>query len=204
MNKLVVGSVIRHILTVVATLLVSKGISIDGATLDMLAQLITGVLLGTGVIAQSYISKAKPVDVLVQDPIDVESTKSAPKGFHLSNRSLNNLKGVDKDLVRVMKIAIVDSPYDWVITEGLRSAERQREMLRTKKSRVKRSKHQDGLACDIMCYDEHGKGTWDLKYYKAVADHIKEVAMNEGLEITWGGDWTDLVDGVHFEIKGAD
>ncbi|WP_261787233.1 M15 family metallopeptidase [Fusobacterium necrophorum] len=34
-----------------------------------------------------------------------------------------------------------------------------------------------------------------------MADHIKKVAKDMGLTITWGGDWKKLVDGPHFQIE---
>lgn len=214
MNKIFISSIVRHILTIVATLLAAKGISIDAGTISSVSDLILGLVLGGGVMINSYVEKkAKPVDAAANSfsleetppvfPIvtEPESTKEAPKGFYLSERSEKALKGVDADLVKVMKIAIVDSPYDFVITEGLRSAERQEEMRRTKKSQVKHSKHQDGLAVDIMCYDENGKGTWEHKYYNAVAAHIKKIAEVNEVEIEWGGDWQRFVDAVHFQVN---
>ena len=201
MNKVIITSIIRHVLTVVATLLATKGISIDEGTVTSITDLIVGLMLGGSVMAQSYMEKSKSDKVLKENPIiEPESTKSAPKGFFLSERSLNNLKGVNKDLAKVMEIAIVNSPYDFVITEGVRSAERQEEMLRTKKSRVRHSKHQDGFAVDIMAYDENGKGTWEHTYYEAINGHIQEIANLEGVTITWGGTW-QMVDAVHFQIE---
>ena len=201
MNKAIIGTVIRHLLTVAATLLAAKGISIDAGTVTSITDLIVGLVLGGGVMVQSYVEKSNSDKVLKENPIiEPESTKLAPKGFFLSERSLNNLKGVNKDLAKVMKIAIVNSPYDFVITEGVRSAERQAEMLRTKKSKVRHSKHQDGLAVDIMAYDENGKGTWEHTYYEAINGHIQEIASLEGVTITWGGTW-QMVDEVHFQIE---
>lgn len=210
MKNIFISSIVRHILTIVATLLAAKGVSIDAGTISSVSDLILGLVLGGGVMINSYVEKnAKPVDAVVNpfslkdNPIvaEPESTKEAPKGFHLSERSEKALKGVDADLVKVIRIAVVDSPYDFVITEGLRSAERQEEMRRTKKSQVKHSKHQDGLAVDIMCYDENGNGTWEHKYYNAVAAHIKKIAEVNEVEIEWGGDWQRFVDAVHFQVN---
>ena len=201
MNKVIVGSVIRHILTVVATLLAAKGISIDAGTVTSITDLIVGLMLGGGVMVQSYVEKSKPKDVLIENPIIEPEPVVLHKGFFLSDRSLKAMKGLHKDLVQLIKVGIVNSPYDFVITEGLRSAERQAEMLRTKKSKVRHSKHQDGFAVDIMAYDENGKGTWEHTYYEAINSHIQEVANLEGIVITWGGTWTTLVDAVHFQIE---
>ena len=39
-----------------------------------------------------------------------------------------------------------------------------------------------------------------MKYYEAVATHLKEVARLEGTNITWGGEWKQK-DAVHFQIE---
>ena len=41
--------------------------------------------------------------------------------YKFSQRSLNNLKGVDERLVRLMKDVLSISPHDFGITEGLRT-----------------------------------------------------------------------------------
>ena len=161
MNKVIIKSIIRHVLTVVATLLAAKGISIDAGTITSITDLIVGLVLGGGVMVQSAVEKSKGDKVLKENPI-VEPepvVEVKHKGFFLSDRSLKAMKGIHKDLVQLIKVGIVNSPYDFVITEGLRSAERQTELLKANKSWTKHSKHQDGLAFDIMCYDENGKPT---------------------------------------------
>ena len=204
MNTAIMQSIIRHSVGMLGVWIATKyGFNIDEGTVNSVSELVIGLVLSGGAVIAGSVDKSKPKDVLIDNPIIVEpeSTKLAPKGFFLSERSMNNLKGVNKDLVKVIQTAIVNSPYDFVVTEGIRSAAKQAEMLRTKKSQVRHSKHQDGLAVDIMAYDENGKGTWDMRYYEAIAAHIQEVARLEGADITWGGSWTTLKDGVHFQIE---
>ena len=114
--------------------------------------------------------------------------------YKFSNRSLNNLKGVDMKLVDLMTEVLQKSPYDFGITEGLRTLEKQKE------SQTMNSYHLNGRAVDIVVYKD-GKVTWDLKYYKEIADIVKRIAAEKGLKITWGGDWKTLVDGPHFQIE---
>lgn len=45
--------------------------------------------------------------------------------YSYSTRSLNNLKGVHPDVVKVFMEAIKESPYDFIITWGLRTAQQQ-------------------------------------------------------------------------------
>lgn len=120
--------------------------------------------------------------------------------YKLSQRSLDKLQGVHRDLQRVIKEAITCSPYDFGITEGLRTIERQKQLVAEGKSRTMNSRHLKGLAVDIACYI-NGNVTWDFAVYKEVADHIKAVAKLNDVKITWGGDWEGFRDGPHFQIE---
>lgn len=120
--------------------------------------------------------------------------------FKFSSRSKERLKGVDEKLVDVIETSLMESPYDFGITEGLRTIEKQKEYVKAGKSQTIKSYHLNGRAVDIVVYKD-GKVTWDLKYYKEIADIVKEIAAEKGLKITWGGDWKTLVDGPHFQIE---
>ena len=45
--------------------------------------------------------------------------------FNYSKQSLQKLEGVHPDLVKVMKLAITNSPYDFKITQGVRTGAEQ-------------------------------------------------------------------------------
>lgn len=120
--------------------------------------------------------------------------------FKFGTRSNNNLKGVKPELVKLMKEAIVNSPYDFMITCGLRTKEEQKVLVATGKSRTMKSKHLTGDAVDIAVL-VNGEVSWDLKYYKEVATHVKKMAKTLGIRITWGGDWSGFIDGPHFQLE---
>ena len=48
--------------------------------------------------------------------------------YNLSTRSLNTMVGVNPDLVKVIKEAITNSPFDFMITQGVRTAKYQNEL----------------------------------------------------------------------------
>ena len=120
--------------------------------------------------------------------------------FNFSKASLDKMNGVDSKLVNLMKEAIKDSPYDFGITEGIRTLERQKELFAQGKTKTLKSYHLVGKAVDVKVY-VNGEITWDFKYYKEVADCVKEVARKLGYVITWGGDWKTFKDGPHFQIE---
>lgn len=129
--------------------------------------------------------------------------------FKLSRRSLVRLNGVNSILIAIAVDAVRKSPFDFGIADmgGLRTAVEQHRLYLDGKSKldgyVNQSKHQKGLAFDIVCYKEN-KITWDEDVFRAVAAHIRKVAKEQyNHELTWGGDWMKFVDMPHFELKNG-
>ena len=120
--------------------------------------------------------------------------------YKFSEKSKKKLETVDIKLQNLMNVAIKESPYDFSITEGIRTMKRQIELVAQGKSRTLKSYHLRGKAVDIAVWID-GKVTWDFKYYKEVADCIKRVARKLGYIITWDGDWKTFKDGPHFQIE---
>lgn len=69
--------------------------------------------------------------------------------FRLSQRSLRNLEGVHPRLVALVREAVALSPVDFMITEGLRTPERQVSLVRAGASRTLNSRHLTGHAVDV-------------------------------------------------------
>ena len=67
--------------------------------------------------------------------------------YKFGRRSRERLKGVDVRLVNVLNELI--KMMDVTIIEGLRSAERQKELLAKGATKVKYSKHMEGKAVDL-------------------------------------------------------
>ncbi len=132
-----------------------------------------------------------------------------------STSSLQKLAGVHPDLVRVMNRALVIAPFDFRITEGLRSIERQRELVRIGASKTLNSRHLKarngfGHAVDLVPLvdlDKDGKIETEEMYawplYHKLAPAIKEAARLEGVPIEWGGDWKTFKDGPHWQLPFA-
>lgn len=118
----------------------------------------------------------------------------------LSERSLRNLEGIHPKLREVVKRAIEITPIDFGITEGLRSIEKQKQLVKEGKSRTLRSYHLTGKAVDVVAYVD-GKVTWDWQPYVLIAEAFKQAADEVGVRITWGGIWEDFRDGPHFQIE---
>lgn len=122
--------------------------------------------------------------------------------FKLSQRSLDRLKGVHPDLVKVVKRAIQISQYDFMVVEGLRSKETQAEYVKKGVSKTMNSYHLTGHAVDLAPL-ENGVIDWNNKkgQFDAVAKAMKQAAKELNVQIEWGGDWVRFVDKPHFQVK---
>lgn len=123
----------------------------------------------------------------------------ADQRFKLGATSLSRLKGVHPDLVKVVHEAIKRTPLDFTVLEGLRTKERQKQLVVKGASKTMNSYHLTGHAVDIAPL-VNGQVTWDWKYYHQLAPVIKQAAKELGVNITWGGDWKTFKDGPHWQI----
>ena len=117
----------------------------------------------------------------------------------LTARCGQRLAGVHPDLVRVVERAARDGTKFRVI-EGLRTMDRQAELVRAGKSQTMRSRHLTGHAVDLAALDEAGRVTWARPAYEALASQMKTAAAAEGVPVEWGGDWRSFFDGPHFQL----
>lgn len=127
--------------------------------------------------------------------------------FKFSKASWEKLKGVHEDLINVMEHAIQISVVDFRITHGIRTQEEQDALYaqgRTKPGQIvtwtRKSRHMTGHAVDVVAL-VNGKISWDISYYKQIADAVKEAAQKLGIMIDWGGDWVKSKDYPHFELS---
>jgi peptidoglycan L-alanyl-D-glutamate endopeptidase CwlK len=117
-----------------------------------------------------------------------------------SERSLKNLNGIHPDLRRVMDRALQESPLDFVVIEGLRTEERQRQLVASGASKTMNSRHLTGHAVDLVPIGPNGKAAFDWPLYHKLGPAIEAAAKKEGVDITWGGRWSKFRDGPHFEL----
>lgn len=116
----------------------------------------------------------------------------------LNPRSEKNLAGVHPKLVSVVRRAADVSDIDFMVIEGLRTVERQKQLVAKGASKTMNSKHITGHAVDIAPMVD-GEIRWDWPLYHKLAPIIKQSAKDMGVNITWGGDWK-FMDGPHWEI----
>jgi peptidoglycan LD-endopeptidase CwlK len=120
--------------------------------------------------------------------------------FKFSQRSRNNLVGVHPHLVAIMERAIAITEIDFVVIEGLRTIERQRELVAKGASRTMNSRHLTGHAVDIVPLLD-GEISWRWPLYRELAPFIKAAARDCRYPIQWGGDWKTFKDAPHWELS---
>ena len=117
-----------------------------------------------------------------------------------SQRSLGNLKGIHPDLRRVIDRALQESPLDFIVIEGLRTKERQTQLVKQGASKTMNSRHLTGHAVDLLPIGHDGKAAFDWPLYDRLGPAVEAAAKKEGVAIAWGGRWKSFRDGPHFEL----
>jgi peptidoglycan LD-endopeptidase CwlK len=117
----------------------------------------------------------------------------APPAELLTPRDLERLAGVHPDLVRVVKRARGYAAF--IVDEGVRSVERQRQMIREGRSRILMARahlgrHVTGHAVDLYPIIP-GKRVADMprEDYAEVVQAMKRAAAEERVEMEHGYDW---------------
>lgn len=110
--------------------------------------------------------------------------------YTLSTRSMNRLDMVHPFLVRAITNTIVDSPFDFGISSGVRTLKEQQKLVDIGASQTLNSRHRPetyieggiekrhGFAIDIFVVDDVGQAVWEPAYYAPVLNHFRTIAMN--------------------------
>ena len=122
--------------------------------------------------------------------------------FALGATSLSRLTGVHPDLVKIVKLAITRTDIDFIVLEGLRTVERQKQLFAKGATKTMNSRHITGHAVDLAPVID-GAVSWDWPLYHRLAKHVKAAAVDLNVPLTWGGDWRSFKDGPHWELPWA-
>jgi peptidoglycan L-alanyl-D-glutamate endopeptidase CwlK len=119
--------------------------------------------------------------------------------FVLGAKSKEKLQDVDIRLVRLVEQAIKETTIDFTVLEGLRTPERQQQLVNDGFSQTMKSKHLTGHAVDLVAI-VGGKVSWEKQHYPEIAKAMKKAAADQNVKIRWGGDFKSFFDGPHFEL----
>ena len=127
--------------------------------------------------------------------------------FSLGHKSIQNMMGVDDDLIDIVELAIKITKVDFGIpsTGGYRLEAEQAKLftagLSKADGRVNKSKHQIGRAVDVFAYVD-GKASYNTEHLAMVAAAMLQAASQLGIELKWGGHFKSFLDMPHFELGG--
>lgn len=113
------------------------------------------------------------------------------RGFKFSQRSENNLRGVNPVLVRVIRRALELSPDDFAVIEGRRTPEKQAEYVRKGSSQTHNSRHLTGDAVDVLPSAMKPGMDWNenAHLFDPVLLAIKTAADEQGVILRFGKNW---------------
>lgn len=117
----------------------------------------------------------------------------------LNARSEKALVGVHPDLVAVVRRAAEIMPGGFIITEGMRTKERQRELFAKGLSKTLNSRHITGHAVDFAPI-LYGTVTWKTPAFLPIIKAFKKAAEELKVPIVSGGDWKTFKDYPHIEL----
>ncbi len=120
--------------------------------------------------------------------------------YYFGDKSKENCTGVHHDLIEVANRALELSEVDFSLIEGVRSKERQAEVLESGNSWTVDSRHLDGHAFDIAAIDKNGEVSWDNLLYDKIAEAWFKAAIELNVQIEWGGFW-EQCDAGHFQLS---
>lgn len=115
-----------------------------------------------------------------------------------------NIVGAHPDILEFAKRLVArmrkqDVPL--FVLNCVRGEAAQEEYFKTGMSRARygQSAHNYGMAVDII----HGRKAYDLdrKSWDLLGHIGKEISVQAGIPITWGGDWKSLWDPAHWELE---
>ncbi len=131
--------------------------------------------------------------------------------------SVERMEGLHPDLRKGLNIAIQLTPFPFRVIDGVRTLERQKQLLKIGATKTLRSRHIPKVpkgynkayshafdAVPLVDLNNNGKIEtsemfhWPL--YHRMAPFIKQAFKDAGVPIEWGGDWRSFKDGPHWQL----
>lgn len=144
----------------------------------------------------------KPLIPILIDPDQSKTPTTVPEtknsGFRWSIRSKKAMEGIHPDLRKVCDLALQLSSQDFVIAQGKRTIEQQKQYVAQGKSQTMHSRHLGGFAIDYVDYPAF---SYNEAKCKLIADAFKSASAQLNIPIVWGGDWEHFKDDDHIELS---
>jgi len=106
--------------------------------------------------------------------------------FIWSERSATNLEGIHPELLKVCNKALQITEQDFTVIEGLRSLERQKQLVRDGFSKTMNSRHLTGHAVDIVPFPIAHRLEYPHEKWVKVAQAMLTAGRQLGVDVEWG------------------
>lgn len=119
----------------------------------------------------------------------------------LGEQSLKKLDGVHQDLIKVVERAdeLCDAAsLAFLVTEGVRTLARQRQLVAAGASTTMKSRHLTGDAFDFVPL-VGGEPTWKWPAFWPIVEIMEKAAAELGIAIECGARWRKFPDGPHVQ-----
>lgn len=123
-------------------------------------------------------------------PVSIVGEAAEPpphRSAMLTARDRKRLAGVHHDLIRVVERARRD--VEFYVAEGVRSVERQRELVKRGFSRTMDSRHLTGHAVDLYPVSDVPVPSMTGRDLAPVVSAMRRAAAAEGVRLVHGADW---------------
>jgi peptidoglycan L-alanyl-D-glutamate endopeptidase CwlK len=124
---------------------------------------------------------------LAPEPLPMVAHVEIPRAAMLTARDRKRLEGVHPDLIRVVERARRD--VEFYVSEGVRTLERQREMIAQGVSKTMNSRHLTGHAVDLYPVSDVPVPAMTARDLAPVVSAIRRAAHAEGVPLIHGADW---------------
>lgn len=112
--------------------------------------------------------------------------------------NVEKLQGLHPHLVALVN-ALAATGVSFAVVDGLRTLERQKQLLKEKKTTTLNSRHLSGHAVDIVPIVD-GKISWNWPDFYPLRDAMKKLSAELLIPVEWGGDWKSFPDGAHWQL----
>lgn len=116
--------------------------------------------------------------------------------YKLSAKSVDRLEGLHPKLIECVKLALSISKIDFSVIEGVRTIERQKELVKAKKSWTLNSYHIPRevpgvgvVGCAVDLYPYIGGTSHNDEHYRLLARAMFSASQTLGIKLEWGGFW---------------
>lgn len=108
--------------------------------------------------------------------------------FAFGTHSLRELEGIDQQLIELSHMTLNYTPQDFIVFDGLRTQDEQRQLVASGASHTMNSKHLTGRAVDLVPWI-NGRARWELLPCIEIAKTVWCVAKLNNISLRWGAVW---------------